>query len=172
MNARRASLLPITISALLLSAACDPTLTEEAKAGCEEATDAELREDAQMLPGRECMSCHDEMTAAGTVFPTETSACNGTGVARVKVEILDEDGNTAISLTTNSAGNFYTKEPLPSPYRARITSRDGTVMEMDSTTDDGNCAHCHRVPGIEDAKGRVALEVSEDEPAEGGDAGM
>lgn len=156
----------LTSLCMLFTAACDPTLTEEAKAGCEEATDVELHEGSKMLPGRDCISCHDKMTAAGTVFPTETSACNGTGVARVKVEILDQSDNVALTLTTNSAGNFYTEKSLPKPYRARITSRDGTVMEMDSTTDQGNCTRCHRVPGIEDAQGRIALMlVSEDDQA-------
>jgi len=153
---------------------CDPSLTEEAKAGCEEATATEERHGPDMFPGRDCISCHGEMTAAGTVFPTESSACNGAGVARVKVEILDERDNVAFAMTSNAAGNFYSKKALPKPYRARITSRDGTVMEMDSTTDDGNCARCHRVPGVEDAKGRIALMVSDDASgsSSAADAGM
>jgi hypothetical protein len=76
------------------------------------------------------------------------------------VEILDEQGNTAITLTTNSAGNFYTKKALPNPYRARITAPDGTVREMEDSTDNGNCSHCHRVPGLDDAKGRIAVELT------------
>ena len=78
-----------------------------------------------MQPGADCMQCHRSggngaervWTAAGTVFP-RPDACplDGgpgclTGVQGVQVLLTDANGQQ-LTLTTNSAGNFYTDQPL------------------------------------------------------------
>ena len=153
----------------LWTAGCDPTLTFEAKAGCGEATAEESAEGPEMLPGRECNSCHRGFTAAGTIFNTLAASCNS-GVAGATVEILDMDGNTAFTLTTNAVGSFYTKRKLPAPYTARVIGPDGQ-MQLGHTVDpqdpdtkpisDGNCSRCHRIPPVEKATGRLALTLSD-----------
>jgi hypothetical protein len=157
------------LACLLWTSGCDPSLTFEAKAGCGEASNEESRHGPEMLPGRECKSCHRGYTASGTVFDTRDAACN-TGVAGVTVEILDMPGNTQISLTTNAVGNFYTKAKLPTPFRARITAPDGRSQEMLGAMGDGNCSRCHRQPPVEDAKGRLALDVPPSTPDAGSGA--
>jgi hypothetical protein len=156
---RHPALAAFALPCTLWLCACDPNLTFEAKAGCGEATPAEASHGALMLPGRECKSCHRGFTAAGTVFDSLSAACN-TGVAEATVEILDMDGNAALTLTTNAAGNFYTKARLPSPFRARVRGPDGAMQEMQGSTSDGNCSRCHRQPPVEKAPGRLALQLS------------
>lgn len=155
----------LALACTLALSGCDPALTLEAQAGCGEATQAEERHGPEMLPGRECISCHRGFTAAGTVFESLMDACN-TGVADATVEIIDEAGNTTVRMTTNAVGNFYTKAQLPARFRARITAPDGLSQEMLSFGNDGNCSRCHRVQPVEKAKGRLALN-----PA-GPDAGV
>lgn len=134
----------------------DYTLSTEGRAGCETAGRAEAREGPMMLPGSACRTCH-HFTAAGTVFPLPTSACNGGGLAGVTVEISSVSGEVAATLTTNAVGNFYTDLPLPSPYRARVIAPDGTTRAMAASQTEGSCAHCHRIPAAEGAPGRLSI---------------
>lgn len=122
-----------------------------AKAACEAPTMAQLRNDALMLPGRNCQSCHlpsgqaasVRFTISGTVFRSLSSSCNTGGVGDVKVEILDASGRVQATLTSNAAGNFYTAAAVTFPIRARV-SKDGVTREMMSTTAIGSCAACHQ----------------------------
>lgn len=156
--------------ALVLLAACgggkvDPTAAN-ANAGCETATDALLKEDGDMLPGRACNNCHKaggqasesdvRWTVAGTVYGSATSMCNSGGIAGAKVEILNMDGSVQFSLTTNAAGNFYTTQAVKTPLRAKVT-KDGKSQEMFGGRTTGNCASCHRIPGTDGATGRIYL---------------
>jgi len=54
-------------------------------------------------PGEDCLGCHREFTAAGTVYGADASQ----GLAGVTVRI-DGTRQQNVTLTTNSAGNFYT----------------------------------------------------------------
>ena len=93
--------------------------SERAAAGCEAPTEAELAEGQTMMPGRICTECH-YFTVAGTVFPAADAPCNGGGLAGVSVDILDASGQLQLSLTSNSAGNFYSYQPLRMPMRVRL----------------------------------------------------
>ena len=164
----------------LWTSGCDPSLTFEAKAGCPGATPNEEREGPDMLPGRECISCHRGFSAAGTVFATLNATCD-TGVEGVKIEIMDLEGNAKVTLMSNAVGNFYTKAKLPSPFRARVTGPNGEVQESPTeqetdtqpetqrqtekkTHDEGNCSRCHRLPAVEGARGRLSLFVPPRDP--------
>jgi len=81
-----------------------------------------------MQPGQDCTVCHRSDRAAsdriwtisGTVFSNPTacppylvdagSGCAG-GLEGVQV-LVTMDGGETLTLTTNSAGNFYTDEPI------------------------------------------------------------
>jgi len=145
-------------------------LTEEGRAGCDTTVTSVSSGSPTMLPGAACMTCHSAFTAAGTVFSTPTSDCS-LGASGVRVEILDSTGRTAITMVTNSSGNFYTQERLPSPYRARVTATDGTSQTMTIMQTNGSCAHCHRLPPTSAAPGRIATMTTTTIPDAGvGDA--
>lgn len=138
-----------------------------ATAGCETATAALRAEGEAMLPGRACNNCHKKggqspdadtlWTVAGTVFGSATSMCNAGGLAGVKVEIFEGTSMTAkLTLTTNSAGNFYSTQAVTFPIRARI-SKDGKTQEMFGQMSNGNCASCHAQPATGGAPGRIFL---------------
>jgi hypothetical protein len=81
-----------------------------------------------MQPGQDCTICHRDgrvasdrqWTISGTVFSSPTSCkaqlidagtgCSG-GVEGAQV-LVTMDGGATLTLTTNSAGNFYTDEPI------------------------------------------------------------
>ncbi len=99
-----------------------------------------------MLPGEDCLACHDgtygvkQFTAAGTwsgpnLIVSLTDA-NGTTVS----------GATEPTLVTNSAGNFYTTTPLVLPLRS--ASVQGRTMTQPPYS---GCNRCHpRGTGGED----------------------
>jgi hypothetical protein len=121
-----------------------------------------------MQPGRNCMECHsargeDEapsFNAAGTVFTNLTDPVTA-GVRGVRVSLTGADGREVV-LRTNEAGNFYTRERLVFPLRARIEA-NGIARVMSLPVPDGACNRCHDVPPRGDGTpettptGRVAL---------------
>lgn len=104
------------------------------KAGCEEATPQLLATNQNMLPGRDCGSCHraggqaanSPFTVAGTVFSAKNAPCNPGGVANVYVEILDDKGDLQEqgSLRTNGVGNFYSAARYTTPLQVRVRQYD------------------------------------------------
>ena len=143
---------------LLLIAACgdfgdDPnTACNEANEGCGPGDCG--GEGATMLPGADCLACHDTageegglFTAAGTVF---TDADGTDGLADVIVRITDADGNV-VELTSNSVGNFYTRDDLVFPIDAEVEI-DGEVHAMATAVDTGACSDCHACEGAAGGK--------------------
>ena len=155
------------------------------KGGCEEATPQLLATNVNMLPGRDCGSCHraggqatnSPFTIAGTVFADLNAPCNPGGVPNVHVEILDDAGAIQENgiLPTNSVGNFYSAFRYTTPLQVRVRQYSaegpmkgmGTVLkEAVMVTKQGrgsegnvlvNCASCHQFPGIMAAPGRVFI---------------
>jgi len=112
-----------------------------------------------MLPGEDCIGCHDggearAWTAAGTVFQTRTSG-TGSSARGARVHLRDANGRS-ITLETNQAGNFYTAERLRFPLRARL-EQDGVVREMTPEVEYGGCNHCHTIPPEDLAPGRLSV---------------
>ena len=102
-----------------------------------------------MRPGEDCTSCHG-FKVAGTVFPS-ASADATEGVANIAVTLVDSAQQT-ITLTSNSAGNFYTEQKLAWPATVSLTQGAATVtMAMPLTG--GACNSCHKPGGI----GRIHL---------------
>lgn len=85
-----------------------------------------------MLPGEDCVSCHDGAQAVRwTVAGTWGASAGST------ITLTDAAGRT-VSLTTNQVGNFYTSEPLAFPLRARANGE-----EMPDPVTYGGCNGCH-----------------------------
>jgi hypothetical protein len=97
-----------------------------------------------MRPGEDCLSCHASgdkiFTAAGTVFDSSSA-----GVSGVSVVITDSNG-TKVTMTSNSAGNFYTSQALAFPAAIEL-QYNGTTVQMGSQPGKGGCNSCHSGSG-------------------------
>ena len=110
-----------------------------------------------MLPGSDCMECHD-----GGEGPRWTVA--GTWQRRgQQVRIQDVNGKT-FTVHTNQAGNFYTAEKLAFPLQAACVNKDGRRDCMDPPVPYGGCNGCHTQPPQNDAPGRIALPAPGETP--------
>lgn len=112
-------------------------------AGCEEGGPT-------MRPGEDCIKCHG-FSAAGTVFPS-TQASTNEGINGVTITVVDSDRKT-VTMTSNSAGNFYTEAAIKWP--ADITLILGGRTASMAAAPRGACASCHSTGG--EGQGRVAL---------------
>jgi cytochrome c553 len=140
-------------------------LAAGAAANCEPSTTALKATGENMLPGRICGNCHRAggqaanfpWTVSGTIYGSTSASCNTGGLAGVKVEIFEGASmNAKLTLTTNSAGSFYSSQAVTFPIRARV-SKDGKTQEMFGQMATGNCASCHQNPGLSGAPGRIFL---------------
>jgi hypothetical protein len=116
--------------------------------GCGGEGEEEEEEDATMSPGEPCMDCHFvesdshgsevPFTAAGTVFT------DGDGAAPVEgaTVVLNDAADGQVSMTTNSAGNFFTDQALSFPVSISITKGENSV-DMLTTSAHGDCNSCH-----------------------------
>ncbi len=121
---------------------------------------------SSMEPGQACISCHGstggeapKFVIAGTLYPTghEPDNCNGVnGSTGAKVVVTGSNG-TALTLTPNSAGNFYSSTTLPPPYQAKVVSSTGLERAMSGTASTGDCNTCHTQNGANSAPGRITL---------------
>jgi cytochrome c5 len=131
---------------------------------------------AGMNPGLACRSCHlgqnfngqnptlvKETIRAyyfmGTVFADAHAKdlCNSPPPSGAKVEILDKNGNVALTLIPNGAGNFYsggTTTSVALPYTARVTANGKTARMLTPQTS-GDCNTCHTTQGLQGAPGRI-----------------
>lgn len=120
-------------------------------------------ESPMMHPGMACIECHTErregpqFTIAGTVFTLmhEPDDCNG--LARVTVEITDNNGEV-FTTQSNSAGNFYLQDRMSFPYAAKIIDSNGNTSEMATHQNNGDCNTCHSQDGSGGAPGRIRFE--------------
>jgi hypothetical protein len=104
-----------------------------------------------MRPGENCLRCHSPTsdtgapiwTAGGTVFARK-DADRDEGVPGALVVITGANGER-VELTTNAAGNFYTRKSLTKPYRVAITY-EGRTKEMPVDAPAGSCNACHSWP--------------------------
>ncbi len=103
-----------------------------------------------MKPGENCLT-HHSFSAAGTVFKSVSSG-TGDGLAGATVLITDSQGRK-VSLTTNSAGNFYTEDALSFPAEVTVTS--GANVQTMPAAPNGGCNSCHGQPPSNNAPGRV-----------------
>ena len=118
-------------------------------------------ESALMHPGAACVACHQSsfeaprFTVAGTLYPTghEPTDCNGTTAATI---VITDANGTVVSLTPNTAGNFYSSAALAFPIHATVVV-NGTERAMVGAQQSGDCNACHTQTGASMAPGRVAV---------------
>jgi hypothetical protein len=127
--------------------------------GCQDV--AGLEGSPGMMPGSNCIDCHVEGGAAsfhafsvsGTVYASPDAGVND-GVQGVEILVNDSVGH-ALTLISNSAGNFYTAEELTPPITV-AAQWGGTRMNMGEIPPSGQAGHaparapcnfCHTVPG-------------------------
>jgi hypothetical protein len=114
-----------------------------------------------MNPGLACINCHTSMqprekfTFAGTVFTDlhTQNLCNAGSKPGGQVVLTGADGQS-ITLTANTAGNFYTFGTLQMPYTAKVVF-NGKQRMMTTPQVDGDCNTCHTEQGISNAPGRI-----------------
>lgn len=111
---------------------------------------------ANMAPGYACVSCHF-FSLAGTIYPTahEANNCDGASAGGISVVITGADGQ-ALTLTPNSAGNFYSTLQVSLPFTAKVVGAGGT-REMLTAQTSGDCNSCHTVAGANGAPGRIMI---------------
>lgn len=131
-----------------------------------------------MAPGWACISCHSGQDFMGqnpggamsrrdtinqfmgTVFaaPHERDLCVPALPMGGTVEILDTSGAVRARIPFGASGNFRGNATggMPSPYRARVVTANGTrAMATEQTS--GDCNTCHTVSGANLAPGRIYL---------------
>jgi hypothetical protein len=115
-----------------------------------------------MHPGETCLQCHRSFQAAGTVYPTlhEPNRCNGfdgisDGTYEYHVVITDAQG-VERPIIINSAGNFYTGDPIATPYHAKIVA-NGRERAMTQAQTIRDCNTCHTQNGANGAPGRIMM---------------
>lgn len=117
------------------------------------------QESPMMHPGVACISCHQSepeapsFAIAGTVYPTthEPDDCSGTSSATVV--ITDANGQET-RLSPNSAGNFYVRGRIATPYKAKVVV-GGKERAMSASQTSGDCNSCHTEGGANGAPGRI-----------------
>lgn len=119
-----------------------------------------------MNPGMDCVGCHKAegegpiFQVAGTVFGVQSDPDLCQGKSAIQVEVVDKLG-TAVTLTTNEAGNFYldnhggTQLTLPFHVRVRAGGKEKVMM---SPVSNGSCNACHTASGKNGAPGRIFLQ--------------
>jgi len=123
-----------------------------------------------MLPGANCMSCHspgnlDDFqkttsalapTAPGenlffTIAGTAFEDLEGSGpLSGATIRVTDSAGKV-VTLTTNSAGNFYSATSVSPPLTAQIEV-GSDIRKMAHTVDTGACNSCHVCDGTPGGK--------------------
>ncbi len=92
---------------------------------------------ATMRPGENCLSCHSNFTLAGTVYAADTLL----GVGGVDVAVTD--GGGVHHYTSNSAGNFFTTDPLSALLGISVTRGSGVSSMSSVNSATGACNSCH-----------------------------
>jgi mono/diheme cytochrome c family protein len=124
--------------------------------------EAKDEEGPQMRPGGPCLACHRAnqgpmLSIAGTVYPTahEPENCHGADDSDIRVVITGADGRV-LELRVNSAGNFYSEQPVARPFTAKVTL-EGRERAMGPSQSSGDCNSCHTERGTNGAPGRIML---------------
>lgn len=119
-----------------------------------------------MNPGLPCRACHlqrepDEARFfMGTVYPTlhEEDRCHSDVPAGTRVEIIDANGQVAVTMNVRRRGNFFSRSRdanIALPFTARVVSPTGGIMEMTTPQMTGDCNGCHTEQGANGAPGRI-----------------
>lgn len=121
-----------------------------------------------MNPGRACRACHldEEEERAyffmGTAYPTlhEEDRCVSIVPSGTRVEIIDANGQVAITMNVRDSGNFFNPSRTANvalPFTARVVTATGAVSQMNTPQMTGDCNGCHTELGNNGAPGRVLI---------------
>jgi hypothetical protein len=132
--------------------------------------------DPRMLPGRDCVTCHDaerledpdddgipDLVIGGTLYPTahEPDDCYGDASADLRVIIASTSGGAEVTLAPNASGNFLLhRASAPAgfepPFSVKVVQGDRErIMAIPATS--GSCNECHTQDGTAGAPGRVVV---------------
>jgi hypothetical protein len=99
--------------------------------------------DGTMSPGMDCMAsgCHTDLTVGGTIYASAEGPLDQ-GLEGVTVTIVDSAQQT-FTLTSNSAGNFYSKDPVvwPADIKVALGAQSGFMIQAPSGA--CNSGSCH-----------------------------
>jgi hypothetical protein len=121
--------------------------------------------DALRNQGEDCVSCHRVggkaprtlFTVSGTVFRTASGEPRETGADQVEV-VLEDGAGRRIELTSNAAGNFWSKVEVLFPVQVTLRALPGGAPRQGPADrcSHGNCNQCHAYerPGVA-ARGRL-----------------
>ncbi len=121
-----------------------------------------------MTPGENCNGCHSPnggartFSVAGTLYGRPDAPADE-GLDGASVLVTDADGQQ-LTLTTNAAGNFYTRQPVAFPIRVEAHFGVG-VQGMEPSAQNGQCNSCHSVPSTGSAEGRAFVSSQDVPPA-------
>jgi len=109
-------------------------------------------ESATMLPGANCLNCHTggeagHWTLAGTVF----TDIDGGGKSSGATITVTDAKNQIVTMTSNSAGNFYTTKSVSFPVTAEV-EQNGFTTAMGTEVSNGGCNSCHACDGAAGGK--------------------
>jgi hypothetical protein len=105
-------------------------------------------EGPSMRPGSDCLECHGNpgaeesgptWTLAGTVYASAQGS--GDGVRGAAIHVVDAGGR-AVTLHSNSVGNFYLADGLRFPLQVSV-ERNGATQVMSDPVSYGGCNRCH-----------------------------
>ena len=112
-----------------------------------------------MRPGDNCLRCHNNLSIAGTVYPSAHEPLNCLGIAGGSTVVVTDAKNKTVNLTVNSSGNFYYQTSffnpaLTPPYVVKVISGSKT-RTMTAKATSGDCNSCHTQNGTQNAPGRI-----------------
>ncbi|MEI6873982.1 MAG: hypothetical protein WCL50_02510 [Spirochaetota bacterium] len=118
------------------------------------------RENQLMNPGLSCIGCHSKgegprFSVAGTVYTKADEKDLDFGVEAAVVTITDAKGQVQ-KLTSNKAGNFFSRKAVAFPYTASVSFK-GKEHAMATPQKTGDCMMCHSAKGMGGAPGRVMI---------------
>ncbi len=113
--------------------------------GC---SDDDEEENAEMMPGAACLSCHgpggeadDEVfSVAGTVHADGEGTSGAQGVV---VTVTDSQSAT-VTMHPNGVGNFFSEASLSPPFEVTVTNGNASSTMSGAT---GDCNGCHAAGG-------------------------
>lgn len=119
-----------------------------------------------MNPGLPCRACHlvrepeEARFFMGTAYPTlhEEDRCFSMVPTGTRVEIIDANGNVAVTMPVRRRGNFFSSSRnanIVLPFTARVVSPSGAITQMTTPQMTGDCNGCHTEQGANGAPGRI-----------------
>lgn len=109
---------------------------------CDAATCPTDTGDERMLPGSDCLTCHDDLVVAATIY---TDREGTTGLSGAVFSVVDADG-ASFTFASNDVGNFVLTDPVVFPLDVSVTV-DGATRQMLEPAPQGGCNSCHRCDG-------------------------